>query len=86
MGTPCVLFGWFTPWELWGVWLVDIVVLPMGLKTPSAPYSSCPNFPLGVLTLSPMFGGVHPQLWQSFSGAAIPGFCQQALLGNSVWV
>jgi hypothetical protein len=24
-------------WELWGVWLVDIVVLPMKLKTPSAP-------------------------------------------------
>jgi len=29
---PCVLFGlWFSPWELWGIWLVDIVVLPMGL-------------------------------------------------------
>ena len=26
-----VLFGWwFIPWELWGVWLVDIVVLPLG--------------------------------------------------------
>jgi len=34
---PCVLFGWwFSPWELCGegVWLVDIVVLPMGLQTP----------------------------------------------------
>jgi hypothetical protein len=31
---PCVFFGWwFSPWELWGVWLVDIVVLPMGLHT-----------------------------------------------------
>jgi hypothetical protein len=30
---PCVLFGWwFSPWELWGVWLVDIVVLPMGCR------------------------------------------------------
>jgi hypothetical protein len=25
------------PWERLGVWLVDIVVLPMGLQTPSAP-------------------------------------------------
>ena len=33
----CVLLGWwFSPWELWGIWLVDIVVLPMGLQTPSA--------------------------------------------------
>ena len=32
---PCVLFGWwFSPCELW---LVDIVVLPMGSQTPSAP-------------------------------------------------
>jgi hypothetical protein len=37
MGTPCVLFGWwFSSWELWRVWLVDIVVLPMRLQTPSA--------------------------------------------------
>jgi hypothetical protein len=33
----CVLFNWwFSPWELWRIWLVDIVVLPMGLQTPSA--------------------------------------------------
>jgi hypothetical protein len=45
---PCVLFGWwFSPWELWGFWLVDIVVLPMGLQTPSA---------LLVLSLSPPLG------------------------------
>ena len=31
---PCVLFGWwFSPWELWDIWLVDTVVLPMGLQT-----------------------------------------------------
>ena len=24
-------------YELWGVWLVDSVVLPMGVQTPSAP-------------------------------------------------
>ena len=35
---PCALFGWwFSPWELWGFWLVDIVVLPMRLQTHSAP-------------------------------------------------
>ena len=28
---------WFSPWELWGFWLVDIVVLSMGLQTSSAP-------------------------------------------------
>jgi hypothetical protein len=38
MGTTCVLFGWwFSSWELWRVWLVDIAVLPMRLQTPSAP-------------------------------------------------
>ena len=35
---PCVLFGWwFSPWELRGVRLADIVVLPMGLQTPLVP-------------------------------------------------
>ena len=46
--SPCVLFGWwFTPWELWGIWLVDNVVLPMGLQTPSASW---------VLSLAPPLG------------------------------
>jgi hypothetical protein len=36
---PCVLFGWwFSSWELWGYWLVHIVVPIMGLKTPSTPW------------------------------------------------
>jgi hypothetical protein len=36
--SPCVLFGWcFSSWELWGVWLVDVTVLPMELHTPAAP-------------------------------------------------
>ena len=38
---------WFIPWEFWGVWLVDIVVLPIGLQTPSAP---------SVLSLTPPLG------------------------------
>jgi hypothetical protein len=37
--TPCVLFGWwFSPWELWGYWLVRIVVPPLGLQTSSGPW------------------------------------------------
>jgi hypothetical protein len=36
--SPCVLFGcWFSPWELWGYWIVHIVVPPMGLQTASTP-------------------------------------------------
>ena len=36
---PCAHFGWWLgPWELWGYWLVHIVVSPMGLQTPSAPW------------------------------------------------
>jgi hypothetical protein len=35
---PFVFFDWwFSPWELWGYWLVHTVVPPMGLQTPSAP-------------------------------------------------
>jgi hypothetical protein len=47
-GTP-----WFKTWELWRVWLVDIVVFSMGLQTPSAP---------SVLSLTPPLGVVHPAL------------------------
>jgi hypothetical protein len=36
---PCVSFGWwFSHRELWEYWLVHIVVSPMGLQTPSAPW------------------------------------------------
>jgi hypothetical protein len=32
---PCIFFGWwFSPRELWGYWLVHIVVPPMGLHAP----------------------------------------------------
>ena len=45
---PCVLCGWwFSPWELWGYWLVHLVVPPMGLQTPSGPW---------VLSLAPSLG------------------------------
>ena len=35
---PCVFFGWwFSPWKLWGYWLVHIVVPPMVLQATLAP-------------------------------------------------
>jgi hypothetical protein len=40
---------WFSPWKLWGIWLVDTVVLPMGLQTPSAPSVLSLIPPLGTL-------------------------------------
>jgi hypothetical protein len=39
---PCVL-------HCWRVWLVDTVVLPMGLRTPSAPWVLSLTLPLGTL-------------------------------------
>ena len=36
---PCVFLSWwFSPRELWRYWLVHIVVPPMRLQTPSAPW------------------------------------------------
>ena len=36
---PCVFFDWwFSPRELWGYWLVDIVVSPIRLQTSLAPW------------------------------------------------
>ena len=56
---PCVLFGWwFSPWELWGYWLVHIVVPPMGLQTPSAPW---------VLSLAPSLGTLCSVQWMTVS-------------------
>jgi hypothetical protein len=70
----CVFFGWwFSRRELSGYWLVRIVVLPMGLQTPSAP---------GIL----LVGCEHPPLYLSGTGrasqdTAISGSCQQGLVG-----
>jgi hypothetical protein len=45
---PCVFFDWwFSPWRLWGYWLVFIVVPPMRLQIPSPPW---------VLSLAPSWG------------------------------
>jgi hypothetical protein len=52
---PCVLFGWwFSSWELWRIWLVDIV-LPMGFQTPS------------VLALTPPLGSLCSVQWLNAS-------------------
>jgi hypothetical protein len=57
---PCVLYGlWSSPWELWGVCLVDTVVFPMGLQTSSS---------IGDPMLSPMVGCKHLPLYLSGSG------------------
>jgi hypothetical protein len=54
-----VLFNWWSiPWELWGIWLVDIVVPPMGLQTPSAP---------SVLSLPPPLGNLCSVQWLALS-------------------
>jgi hypothetical protein len=62
----CVHFGWwFSPWELWGYWLVHIVFPSMGLQTPSAPSAlSLAQFNgwLGTST------SVFVRHWQSLSG------------------
>jgi hypothetical protein len=50
---PCVLFGWwFSPWELWRVWLVHIAVLPTTLS---------------VLSLTPSLGILVSVQWLAAS-------------------
>ena len=67
MDAPGVLIGWwFSPWELW-VWLVDIVVLPMRLQTPSAPIVLALTSPLG----SPCSVQCLPVYIHTFIGPAL---------------
>jgi hypothetical protein len=55
----CVFFGWwFRPWELWGYWLVHIVVPLMRLQTPSAPW---------VLSLAPSLRTLCSVQWMAVS-------------------
>ena len=68
------------------VQLVDIVLL-MGLQSPSAPSVLPLALPLGS-RLSPMVGCEYVHLYWSGAGrtsqrTAIPGSCQQVLLGIS---
>ena len=91
---PCILFGWwFSPWELWEVWLVNIVVLPMELQTPSAPSVLPLTRPLGtpcsVQWLSAIICiCIGQALTQPLRRQLLSVSCQQALFGisNSVWV
>ena len=70
---PCILFGWwFIPWEHWGNWLVHIVVPPLGLQTPSAPWVLSPAPPLRTLC------SVH---WFAISIY----FCICQALAESLW-
>jgi hypothetical protein len=49
---------WFSSKELWGYWLVHIVVPPMGLQTPSVPW---------VLSLAPSLGTLCSLQWMVVS-------------------
>ena len=70
---PRILFGWwFSPWELWVVQLVDIV-LPIGLQFPSAPSV----LPLALPLVSP--GSVQ---WLAVSASVLVR-CWQGPSGNS---
>jgi hypothetical protein len=67
------------------VQLVDIVLL-MGLQSPSAPSVLPPSSSAGVLSLMAGCESLH-LYWsgagRTFQQTAIPGSCQQALLGIS---
>jgi hypothetical protein len=67
---PCILLClWLSPWELWGNWLVNIVVLPVGLQSP--PTSS-------VLSLTTLLGILCSVQWLAVS---IPLYICKALAG-----
>jgi hypothetical protein len=56
---PRVFFDWqFSRRELWGYWLVHIVVPPMGLQIPSAPW---------VLSVAPSLGTMYSVQWMIVS-------------------
>ena len=66
------LVGGLVLWSSGEVWFVDIVVLPVGLQTPSAPTVLALTFPLGPHAQSNVWlyisASVLVQLWQSLSG------------------
>ena len=68
---PCVFFDWwFIPRELWGYWLVHIVVPPIGLQTPSAPWGTFSSSFTGDPVLCLMDDYEHPHLYLSGTGRA----------------
>jgi hypothetical protein len=42
-----LLCWWLSPWELWGIWLVDIVVPLMGVANPFNSFRPFSNSPIG---------------------------------------
>jgi hypothetical protein len=70
---PYVLFGWFSPWELWGYWLVHIIVPPIELQITSAPWG---------LSLAPLLGTLCSVQWLSES---IQLCICQALVEPHLW-
>ena len=66
---PCVLFGWcFRPWEFGGYLLVHIVVPPMGLQAPSAPWVLSLSPPLEILcSVQWMVVGIHLCMFQALA-------------------
>jgi hypothetical protein len=91
---PCVFFDWwFSPRELWRCWLVHIVVPPMRLQTPSAPWVLSLTPSLETLCSVQLVGREHPLLYLPGTGRASQetaksDSCQQNIVGicNSVWV
>ena len=91
---PCDFFDWwFSPRELLEYWLVHIVVLPIGLQTPSAPWVLSLAPPMGGPEIHPIANCEHPLLCLLSPSivsqeTAISGLCQQNLAGicNSDWV
>jgi hypothetical protein len=56
---PCIFLDWwFSPSELYGYWLVHIVISPMGLQTCSAPWA---------FSLSPSLGTLCSIKWMTVS-------------------
>ena len=57
---PFVLFDWwFSPCELWGYWLVHIVVSLMGRQAPSAPSVLSLASPLGKCSVQCLADSIH---------------------------
>jgi hypothetical protein len=84
---PCVLFGWwFSPWELWGIYLFDTVVLPM----------DCKPLDLSVLSLIPPLGtscsvqwlavSIRLRIYQALAEPLRRQLCQEPVIHTSVWV
>jgi hypothetical protein len=71
------LVGGFVPENLgWGIWRVDIVVLPNEAASPISSYSPCPNFPIGVGITMMAFEKHFNGGYYFYLQAALPLLCQ----------